>query len=237
MPRSTARTTETHQLNPALTPRASHPSAKDNDHEAFSRRPRPRPARPRHARLSFDFQDHPGPLGNTQVFSSKVSPTGYSSTYQITANGLNGTASTDLFVKSSGGGESGLGIKSDHDHEIAGTNSVDLNFTDLKRKLGITSLDFLISSVQPTESYFITGGSLSGPVIAAGTGRNGTVTVSGTNLAYDDFFVHAGNGNVLIETVTVNGAVPEPASLAMTALGVGATLVCARLRRRKAAKA
>jgi len=191
---------------------------------------------PAHAGYTFDFQDHRGALGNTQVFSSKVSTGVYDSTYQITAKGLDGTATSDLYVKSSPGDESGLGISSDRDHEIAGTHSVDISVAALKAKFSLASLSFLLGSVQSGEGYVVTAGSLAGPVVGSG-GADGTVVVTGANLAYDDFFVRSSGGNVLLGSVTATGAVPEPASLAMTVLGVVASLVGYRRKHRKAATA
>ncbi len=196
-------------------------------------------ASPARADLVFDFQDHRGALGATQSFSSMVSPGKYDPSFQITGKALDGTTtSPQLYVKSSGNDESGLGLASDGDREIAAGRgrAVDISIAGLKGEYNITSLRFLLGSVQAGEGYFITAGALSGPRLGSG-GTDGSATLSGSNLAYNDFFIQASAGNVLVESATVTGAVPEPASLAMTALGLGAGLLGYRLKRRGAARA
>ena len=196
---------------------------------------------PARADLTFNFQDHPGHLGNSQGFTSTGSP----QAYQITANGLtintannSITGTTDLYVKTSGGDESGLGTNLGSSHEVNGIYAVDLNFSALKAQFKLTSITFTIGSLTGSDSFALYGGSFAGSPIATGSGTvNGvqTVTLTGSNLNFNDFYLKAPSGDVLLDSITVAGsAVPEPASLAMMGLGVVGSLAGYRIKRRKA---
>ena len=192
---------------------------------------------PAHAGLTFDFQDegHNVALASTATFLAKAG-TAYDSTYQVAASGT-----ADLYAKFRGGDENGLGLTNDPstNHEITAGNHIDFNFSALKSKFAITSIDFNLGSVTSPDKYEIDGVGVCGGTTLLGTGTSdGLFHITSADVAaYDTFRVAGLAGNVLVDTITVNGSVPEPASLAMTALGLGAALVAGRSRRRKAAKA
>ena len=191
-------------------------------------------ASPAHAGLTFDFQDYGSnkTLSSTVAFSAKVG-----SSY-VTADQITATGTADLYAKSRGGDEVGLGLNNDPsgDHEITPGNHIDFNFKALKSDFTITSIDLNLGSVTPPDKYEIDGVSVGGVATMLGSGTvDGVFHLTAAEVAsYDTFRVVGVAGNVLVDTITVNGAVPEPASLAMMALGLGAAATGFRLGRRKA---
>jgi hypothetical protein len=177
--------------------------------------------------------------------------------FQLTASGftsLNNTmggsfgSPVDLWGKTGGGDETGLGLANDAsgDHEIQGTNVIEINFTNA-RLAGVTNFGFQMGS-----STADTTGGETWKVLGSVSGTPGTFnlvlsllddenphTLSGVNDTYN-FYVfevvpHAGfpNDNVLIQNVTGVSAVPEPATWAMMLLGFAGLGFAFRQSRRK----
>ena len=196
---------------------------------------------PAHAGLTFDFQDTgSGTKAPSMTFSANVSGV-YNPAYQLTATANPGGG--NLYVKHSGGDENGLGLTSDTsgDHEITKPNYINFNIHNLKSVYNIQTFTFTIGSVTGVDRYEIDAVNANGTVGAV-LGSNltaPTFALSGANLAgYDTFRVAGDAGNVLVDAITVTGsAVPEPASLAMTAIGAVAALAGYRIKRRKMATA
>jgi PEP-CTERM motif len=185
------------------------------------------------AGLTFDFQENglgdrgPNPL----AFRSVESPI-----YTITATGT-----ADLYVKTDGPGETGLGLANDHpDHEIKPVNSIDLNVVALKSLYNITSLTLSIGSVQDGENYQVYKGSIAtGNLLTSGTGTGGSVTFTTPNLfssSINDYIVTTTNGDVVIESAVILGsAVPEPSSFALMGIAGAVGLVVRRVRKGRVA--
>ena len=141
---------------------------------------------------------------------------------------------TDLFAKSAGVGETGLGTAFDPNHEINTTNFVQLT---LPTSPPSTFNMVLLASVQAGEQanvYFThTSGTLNAATfIGSISGHDGSITVPpGDQTGFID--ITAGAANVLLHGAQITTAVPEPSSLAFLALGAGGILTLHR--RRKAA--
>jgi PEP-CTERM motif len=150
----------------------------------------------------------------------------------FTSHSLNAT--TNLFRKTSGGDENGVGIASDPtgDHEIWGTNLISI---DLGGANSSTSLSFTMGSTTGTEHWEVWG---SNSATASGTGVNGfNVITNGTSegshslpSTYEYYFFGLDTldtpwgDNVLLASLTgtptnLTNPVPEPSTWAMLILG------------------
>ena len=189
-------------------------------------------AAPAQAGITFDFLENgTGGFGNTQTFRSKDS-----ATYTVLATGVG----ADLFVKTSGLNETGLGLKGTDDNEITKTTSVVLDFHALKAQIGAAKITFTIGSVQKNEGYELFANDGTNHLLTSAVATNNlnaplSFTVDAATVAkYDKFVVTAfgpaSDSNVVLESATVN-AVPEPASLALTGLGFLGAVAGYRLRR------
>lgn len=144
-------------------------------------------------------------------------------------DGWGGNSPTDLYVKTSGGDESGLGINSEDDHEIDTTQFIQLDLANLAN-VGITSGDLSIGSVQSGEGYGIYTSSKLGSLGALElTGTLDETPFSISWSAIDPFVGVTAyvpkNGNcdadvLLMSLSTPNDPTPEPASLALMGTGL-----------------
>ncbi|MGH9865554.1 MAG: PEP-CTERM sorting domain-containing protein [Candidatus Acidiferrales bacterium] len=137
----------------------------------------------------------------------------------ITATGWQGTSTTamntatDMFCKSGGAGETGLGIDSDINGEIGTTN-----FIQLAGLSGSVTLN--IESVQSGEGFDILGsdgnGILGTTSLSSGSGGlTDSVTVNLGSFKYLD--ITATSGNVLLNTVSPT---PEPGTYLLMGTGL-----------------
>lgn len=143
--------------------------------------------------------------------------------------GYRGNSPTNLYVKTIGGDESGLGISSEGDHEIDTTQFIQLDLASLANA-GITSGDLSIGSVQSGEGYGIYTSSKLGSLGALEL--NGTLDETPFSISWSaaDPFVGVTanvpqNGNcdadvLLMSLSTPNDPTPEPASLALMGTGL-----------------
>ena len=162
----------------------------------------------------------PSPNPNTQTFTAGG--------ITITANGFingnfSGPPNLPLFVKTGGGDETGLGsnVDSTGDHELNGTQWIQINFT-AARAAGVTNFDFVMGSTTDTEAWRVFGSNSAtslGVQIFAGTDEGVTHTFTGANDAFTFYNFQATNGNVLLQEVSGVTAVPEPATWGMMLLG------------------
>lgn len=225
------------------------------------------PARSGPVSLDFNFinaKPAGGSLGSTSyTFSANpaVNPAytiGVDAANTSNAPGTLGTP--NLYIKTSGGDESGLGLTNDPtgNHEITPYSIVTVHFAHLETLLNLTKIEFTLGSAQKNEGFKIIG---TGPGHSTPTTLFSLVPSSDTPgqysydltplqiATYTDIGVTAlGNStpvnvingvsypNILFNTLTVAGTpVPElgaaSASGALAVVGMGVMLFKARRRR------
>ncbi|MFZ3375642.1 MAG: VPDSG-CTERM sorting domain-containing protein [Chthoniobacterales bacterium] len=184
--------------------------------------------------LTYNFLENGSTLGlgATSIFTEGG--------FSLTANGfLTAGGPTDLYAKSLGVGETGLGTTSDPsgEHEIVTTNFVQLTLpTSPPSAFGMV----LLASVQQGEQakvYFTTTpGTLTGAtLIGTVTNSDSSITVpAGDQTGFID--ITAGAANVLLEGATITTSVPDGGStIALLGVALGGIEGVRRmLRARKA---
>lgn len=154
---------------------------------------------------TFNF----GANGNGDIGQSDTFTAGGDS---ITLWGFTGNASnpnTDLWYKTGGGDETGLGLLNDpsNEHEIVGSSFIQFTAAGIKT--------ITLGSVQSGESFALYGSNTLGTLGTLLTGytgtADGTVNLSAIDGTWKYVSVLAPKGNVLLDSATV----PEPGTLAM----------------------
>jgi hypothetical protein len=180
-------------------------------------------------------------FGTTPLSSPGVTSQTYTSgTLSVVASGFNASnAATGLYAKNDGGTEVGLGLVNDKaDHEILFGNYIQV---DVSALLGLASgVKFSFNSTTDGEQWSIFGSNAahtySGPALAFG-GTNTTsidLPVSASNAYYDIVSTtNLGGKNILLKSMTINSAVPEPATWAMMLIGFGGTGAAMRRTRKR----
>ena len=197
--------------------------------------------------------------GSTYDFSTAPSSMPSSSSWVFTNGGLSITASgfttpgnapLNLFAKSDGVGETGLGFVGTLENEISSTNYMQLDVSDLLSH-GVTSLTVQIGSLQTGEesifSLSAVSGQLGAPAIATLTG--GAVDQSyvvALNSGFDFIDITGGgpntnpisSGNVVLESASFtspgvpSSGVPDSGSTALL-VGLGLLGLCCLVRSRQ----
>ena len=173
--------------------------------------------------ITWNFDSPTGVLGTSQTYTAGG--------ITLTAYGFSNVNSpTDLYGKSLGASEQGLGIAGLPNNEIGGSAFVQVNLSPLFPQF--TSGMLSIGSVQPGENYDIwvsnTLGVLGTEIIVNGTGEDTQIPISFVD-GSPFLGISAGtSGNVLLSTLTVS---PEPASLSL--FGIGLFLAAFLVRRSK----
>ncbi len=189
--------------------------------------------------ITWDFNQFLGVLGTSQSFDS--APTGVDITaygYGCLHSHFNGCQAKNLYGKSDGSGEEGLGIYNrDGQNEINVNQFVQLDLTNFFAHAP-TGDTFTIESVQSTEGFAFYQSNalgLAGALITGSTSGSGAIYTTAFTLdpTKGDFVsLSATHGNVLLSGLTADFGAPspEPATLAL----VGSALIgLASLRRRK----
>ena len=177
--------------------------------------------------ITFNLASPSGDVGSyTQTYSS--TPAGYT----ITAYGFSNGQHNDLYGKTSGGDETGLGLTGTSDFEI-GPNAIVV--LDISQLAAFQSLDLEIGSVQAGEAYNILGGNainnMNAQLITGGTLDHVLFSVPNFS-SYKYIGVTAPSGDVLINGLSATSTVPEPATLGIAAAVLGGIFF---LRRRRIA--
>ena len=213
--------------------------------------------------FNFGFGGPDTTLGTSQSYMSNgatITAFGYecSAATPSSTDTLSNCAATNLFAKSDGPNETGLGLAGENEHEIGwdGPNAdfvIGLDVSSLF-KLGATSMTLGFGSVQGGEAFAILGyGSnpfLGGSFALTNTkdlngnsGSSNQVFSSTINLnANDEFLVFVSpcafsssttlpcGSNVLLGSLTSSAATPEPGTLALFVTGLLALGLAARKR-------
>jgi hypothetical protein len=178
--------------------------------------------------LTVDFTNPAGALGTSQTYTA--------SGVTITARGYTGGTPHNLYGKTDGGDESGLGLTGSSDFEIGQGEFIQLDLRDVFQHMNVSGVQVAIGSVQPGEGYDIFGSNTLGvegtKLISDGTLDNTFFSLP--NLGQYSFYsIGSPVGDVLLTGLTVSGtpglpppgpsiaAVPEPATLALLGVGLG----------------
>jgi hypothetical protein len=147
----------------------------------------------------------------------------------ITATGFKSAGKQDnLFIKTDGGDEHGLGLLGASDGEIQSGNFIQLDVSNLDKN-GIGSGTLTFGSVQSGEGYEIcvtnTAGTLKGATCFSGNADEKPVNVNWGKDKYID--ITATKGDVLISDFSFTSTTPEPGTLGLTLLGAAGLLAFA----------
>jgi len=184
------------------------------------------------AAVVIDFNNPTGDIGSSHTYSNGG--------LSVTALGVDSLLNPlDLFGKSNGGDENGVGIANDPsgDHEIWGDvgGAVLLDVSSLLAD-NVSAAQFFMGSTTNGESWNVYEWNGSNFVWAL-TGNTELAWTALPNWGSTNeyaFTAGGANQNVLLGGLSLTGGVPEPSTWAMMLLGFGAMGVAMRRRKRPA---
>jgi hypothetical protein len=152
---------------------------------------------------------------NTWTGTGTPSETFVANGVSLTITGYIGTAPRNLYFKTSGGNETGIGIANLPDWEIGGTGFIQLDLVNVNANPG--TLNFTLGSVQSNDVFTIYGSNtagVEGTLLKTGTWADAQFALNNT-AGYRYISIGSPTGTVLFDGLTVS--TPEP--------GVGGLLV------------
>src|SRR5579864_849479 len=184
--------------------------------------------------VNFNFLTPAGTLGVSQTYTSNsvtITAYGFSACSGGITVALTNCSTNDLYGKTSGGDENGLGLAGTSDFEIGTNQMVQLDLTNLINA-GATSVTLQIGSVQSGEGYDIWEGSTlgsSGSLVITNGQLDETPFTVNLNSKDPYLAVSAYANDVLLSSLAASPT-PEPGTLAL--LGTGLLAFGFGLRRR-----
>jgi hypothetical protein len=164
---------------------------------------------------TFTFIGTLGPVASPTTFTA-------GSLSLVAAGYLSPGMETGMWAKNRGPGEAGLGIASEPQHEIAGTQFIQLDLTNILAAHP-SSIVLSVQSIQAGENYNVWASNSAGMNLTQ-LGANQTGATFNVILPPGDNFVSlvAGAGNVLLDDVDVTTPTPEPSSAGLLLFGLAA---------------
>ena len=189
-------------------------------------------ATPANAAVVIDFSTAPGNVGSSETYSDSGAP---GTPLTVTAKGFDGSGvATDMYGKTGGGDENGLGLANDPsgENEIAlGKGRIQLDIGSfLPYASSLSAVSFFMNSTTEGETWSIYGSNVDGTLgllLFSGNDELQHLLPSFGTYRYYSFLESGSSGgrNVLLGKLTANvigspfGAVPEPATWAMMLVG------------------
>lgn len=174
--------------------------------------------------ISFLFNSPTGNRGFTETYTTGTPP------LFVTAAGFDGKGTgkptaVELWGKTAGSGEQGLGLVNDPsgDHEITYGSFIQLDVQGLFGKVSTMSAKFAFDSTTGTEKYAVYGSNTAGvlgTLLTSGDDQSMHSLPDFTIYRYYDFGSYTKKGNVLLSEISAYQTVPEPASMALVGAGL-----------------
>jgi len=164
---------------------------------------------------TFTFIGTLGSIGTTDTFTA--------GSLSLVATGYSAPGTTaDMWAKNLGPNEAGIGLTADSQHEISGTQFIQLDLTNILAAHP-SSIVLSVQSIQAGENYNVWASNSAGMNLTQ-LGMNETSATFNVLLPPGDNFVSlvAGSGNILLDDVDVTTPTPEPSSAGLLLFGLAA---------------
>ena len=163
---------------------------------------------------TFTFIGTLGNIGPTDTFTA--------GSLSLVATGYSAPSMTaDMWAKNLGPTEAGLGLAAEPQHEIAGTQFIQLNLTSILAT-NPSSVSLSVQSIQAGEAYNVWGSNAAGTLgTELGMNQTGATFTLPSLGSFDFISLSAASGNILLDNVEVVNT-PEPSSAGLLLFGLAA---------------